>query len=375
MIDLCRALLLSDALTPDGLARALFASLRQNAPIEKTLIETGAIDERRLQEELARWDGPTIQSVVPIPDLVAQLPKGACKRLLALPIRRDPRTGTIDVAVADGRATHAVAEIGFHLRAPVRAVRAKLSTILAVIERLEKPGVHPLAAPMWEEGVPRQEVRHVPRETPMWGTPIVSLEQKKDSQPPSMEMPIPLLRRNAPPDTVREPEASFDLPQSRRRPLLPIPDPAPLIEQLREAKDRDTIIQLLLSAARQAARRAAILVVKRDAFVGWSCTPELGSAEALRNVMIPTSVPSVLAKAAADGTFLGPIAETEAHAPLLAVMGKTSADVAIAPVRVAGRPALLVVADDLADPALSTKHIDRIADEAGLALARIVRHR
>jgi hypothetical protein len=376
VIELGRALLLSDAVTPEGLARALFSCLREKVPIERALVETGAIDERRLQDELSRWDGPFIQNVVAVPELVAQLPKDACKRLLALPIRRDPRTGTVDVAVADGRNPHPANEIGFHLRAPVRTVRAKLSTLIAAIDRLDQAGAHPLAPPLWVP--PSQREPHpVPRETPMWAAPIVSLGAKHDSQPPSAEMPIPLLRRSSAPDTVREPEPTFDLAQSSRhvRPQLPLPEPTPVLERLRGAGDRDAIISIVLGAVRAVAGRVAIIVVKRDAFVGWSCTPELGSAEALRHMMIPTSIPSVLARAAQDGTVLGPIPDTPAHEPLRAVMGKTSPDVAITPVKVAGRPVLLIVADNLADPALSTKQIDLVAAEAGLALARVIRKR
>lgn len=376
MIHLSRALLLSDAITPDTLARALFASIKQQIALERALVETGAIDELRLQEELARWDGPVIQSVVPVPDLVQRLPKGLCKRLLALPIRLDPRTGTIDVAVADGRNEHIAKEMGYHLSAPVRLVRAKLVTLFAAIDRLEQHGAHALAAPLWAPTIPREH--NGPRRTPMWGTPIVSLD-KKSEPPPSVEMPIPLMR-SVGPDTIREPEPTFDLAQSSRRPRvnapsLPLPDPSPILESLRAAKERDEIIAILLQGTRAAARRAAILVVKRDAFVGWSCTPELGSAQALRGVMIPTSIPSALAKAASEGTVLGPLPKTPAHEPLLAVMGSTSPDVAISPVKVAGKPALLIVADELADPALSTKHIDTIAEEAGHALARLVRKR
>lgn len=379
--ELARSLLLADAITPDGLARALFASLTQEIALEEALLETGAIDERQLQSELARWDGPSIQNVVPVPELIARLPKGLCRRLLALPIRVDPRTGTVDVAVADGRDPHPAAEVGHHLRAPVRAVRARLATLIGAIEKAEhgEHGVHVLAAPLWVPASPAAKPAQPSRETPMWGTPIVTVEPKPP--PPSVEMPIPLMRRAEPaPQTERDPEPVFSLPQSSARPArtptLPLPDPAPVLASLEAAHDRDAILAIVLSGARAVARRVALLVVKRDAFVGWACSPELGSATRLRALQIPTSVPSLFATVASSAApYLGPVYDTPAHQPFVELCGTLSRDVALTCVRVAGRPAVLVVADELADPALSTKHLDQIADAAGKALERLLRKR
>lgn len=381
--ELARALLLSDAITPDGLARAMFSSLSENRPLERTLVTTGAIDERRLQEELARWDGPSIQNVVPVLPLVARLPKGICRRLVALPIRLDPRTGTVDVAVADGRNPHAVTELGYFLGAPVRAVRAKLTTLLAAIQKLEEIDRSPQPAPVWAPPPTAHRPPMIPRETPLWGTPIVNLDKqpsdrpRSDSSPPSVEMPIPLLRSYEEPDTQREPEPTFDLvPSQRIRPAtLPLPDLGPVLASLRSASDRDAVLSIALSGVRGVARRAAILVVKKDTFVGWSCTPEFGSANALRNVSIPTGIPSILATASAGGMYLGPIFEDDAHRPLLAVMGTVTRDVAVCAVKVGGKTAMLVVADELADTALSTKHMEAILAAAGQALTRLVRRK
>src|SRR5258706_13798215 len=174
--ELARALLLSDAVTPEGLARAMFAGISENRPLERTLVTTGAIDERRLQEELARWDGPAIQNVVPVLPLVARLPKGICRRLVALPIRLDPRTGTVDIAVADGRNPHGANELAYFLGAPIRVVRAKLTTLLQAIQKLEEIDRSPQPPPIWVPP-PSGRAAMVPKETPMWGTPIGQLDR------------------------------------------------------------------------------------------------------------------------------------------------------------------------------------------------------
>jgi hypothetical protein len=352
--------------------------LTENRPLEQTLVRTGAIDEKRLQEELARWDGPVIQNVVPVLPLVAKLPKGICRRLVALPIRLDPRTGTVDVAVADGRNPHAATEIGYFLGAPVRPVRARLTTLLAAIQKLEEIERSPQAPPVWAPPPSGPRPALVPKETPLWGTPIVTLDKiKRDSSPPSVEMPIPLLRPIEDPDTLREPEPTFDLvPSQRIRPApLPLPDLGPLLASLRTASDRDSILAIVLSGVHGLARRVAILVSKKDAYVGWSCSPEFGSAKALRNVSIPTNVSSILATAAAGGMYLGPIYEADTHVPLLAIMGTATRDVAVCSVKVLDKTAMLILADELTDSALSTKHMDAIATAAGQALTRLLRRR
>ena len=116
--ELARALLNAEVVTPVPLARALFTVATEGVPLTRALIALHVVKEDRLEEELARVDVPTINQVVPVPELLDLLPAGLCSRLLALPIRRDPRTGTVDVAVVDARDPHAANEIGFFCRLP-----------------------------------------------------------------------------------------------------------------------------------------------------------------------------------------------------------------------------------------------------------------
>ena len=129
--ELARALLNAEVVTPVPLARALFAVATEGVPLTRALIALGVVKEDRLEDELARVDVPTIHQVVPVPELLELLPAGLCSRLLALPIRRDPRTGTVDVAVVDARDQHVAHEIGFFLQAPVRIVRTTLQVLEA----------------------------------------------------------------------------------------------------------------------------------------------------------------------------------------------------------------------------------------------------
>ena len=67
------------------------------------------------------------------------------------PVRRDPRTGTIDVAVVDARDPHAADEISYWLKSPVRVIRTSMASMDAALQGIdEEPGLgmHPLAPPM-----------------------------------------------------------------------------------------------------------------------------------------------------------------------------------------------------------------------------------
>jgi hypothetical protein len=154
-----------------------------------------------------------------------------------------------------------------------------------------------------------------------------------------------------------------------------LPDAGSVLAAIRTAKSRDAVLQLLLLGTRSVARRVALFVVRREAFVGWSCTPEFGEAAELRAIVIPANVPSVLAMAATNGSYLGPILQTQPHEVILEIMSHSSRDVAIWPVRVFGRPTVMIVADELGDVMIATRRMDELARTGGEALARIVRER
>lgn len=152
----------------------------------------------------------------------------------------------------------------------------------------------------------------------------------------------------------------------------PFADLGEILEAIHIARSRDEIVELSLRGLRRLARRAALFAVKRGTFLGYACTPELGDPAALREVAIPTGQPSILATATATGMYLGPVPGTPAHAQLLAVMGDASPDVAAVAVRVAGRPVLVFLADELGDTMIGTRSMDELARAVGDALTRIL---
>ncbi len=479
--ELTKALLLEDAVSPNAIAEALFASVTGRVPLVQALVESGAVTPDLLARHLSRGDVPFLRHVVALPELVDRLPAGLCARLLAVPVRRDAITGTIDVAVADPSDPHPAAEIGFHLDAPVRVVRAPFAAIDEAIRRVRMQSLAPpapsrrLSRPPAPAFFPEQDRlydsrpqagapasvpprRHtlpppierapvsvppasppvVPpaarRKTPPWGTPVhTGPPPRHDSDGPrsglGSEIPIPLTRKTfaverggtqRPPPIAKESQLGEGIPvdvsayrsvvEVRSRPrmeaarpvgsFIPGPPPMPktdtgpyaayaprpeehavradiggILAALRIAQSRDDILELVLTGARTLARKVGLFVVKRGGYLGWSCTPELGDRSALQGVLVPLESQSVFDIAVQEGLYLGPIRNDDVHASLLHVMRGASRDVAVVPVRVVGKTAVVILADELGDTMIGTRRLEEIARAAGDAFARIVKNR
>jgi hypothetical protein len=128
----------------------------------------------------------------------------------------------------------------------------------------------------------------------------------------------------------------------------------------------------VLRAVTLVARRGAIFVVKRGLYQGWACNPAFGAEEDLKVVGIPGDQPSIFATASVTGYYLGPIPMTHGHRALLGVMGTSSSDVAVYVAKIKGKPAVVVIADELDDTLLGTRALGELAKRTGEALARML---
>jgi hypothetical protein len=392
--QLGRGLLLSGAVSSEELAEALYAVATQGIPLARALVGLGAIDEMRLEEELARTDPIALTHVDPLPKLMERLPPGLCHRLAALPIAVDGATGTVELAVLDPRDAHAADEVGYHLETSVRARRASYAALREAFEHYPG-GLRALAN---NELLPRlpDEAFLLRRKsmdsaspggdeasikTRIYGSTLAADEATWDAEP------VFELRRLGPPPTVSDPEPVTTRPASEEvsirlspsrapiapeAPPLPYPDLGSTLAGIRAGSDRDGVLGLVQLGARSVARRVALFVVRKEGLAGWSCTPEFGEEAALKVLKVPLVPPHPLLPLLSGSVYLGPLPALLA-APLLGVMRTFSQEVAIVALRVADRPAMLLVADELGDTLLATKRLDELAHAAGEALLRIVR--
>lgn len=160
--ELTKALLLEEAASQKGIAEALFVSVTDGIALVQALTETRAISPEVLARYLARSEAPFLRHVAPLVEVLDRLPPGLCARLLALPVRRDAITGTIDVVVADPGDEHPGQEIAYHLGAPVRLVRAAPAAIEEALRRLRRSQAPAPGAPVPGSHAPAAPVFHAP---------------------------------------------------------------------------------------------------------------------------------------------------------------------------------------------------------------------
>jgi hypothetical protein len=80
----------------------------------------------------------------------------------------------------------------------------------------------------------------------------------------------------------------------------------------------------------------------------------------------------VLGIATSKGSYLGPLPATPPHEALLRFMQGTSGEVAAVLVSVAGRPAVILFADQLGDTMIATRRAEQLGKEASRAFSRIL---
>lgn len=409
-LDLVRRLASSGFLQREEVQRVLAAHVVDGVPILRALINFGFLSSRTLDSELGRIDGPTLRSVQPVARLLETLPPGMCQRLLALPVRQDTRTGTVDIAAVDPNDQHVRQEFAHHLASPVRVIRAPMAAIEEALLRLEPPAAQ-LSPPFRSErptppyvGVPAfgdqapvsiPLFRHALPDSP------IPLVRRATEHPPSLDNPpstaeyqgslggnlaspaLPVLQPNpivnieAVPETRRVSVPSM-IPPTRPQafangaPRGPFASPEPFLTAIRQATTREDVLSPLLAGLGTVSRCVGILAVRKGEFQGWQCNEAMAAANDFRQLRVRMDVPSLFATAGTTGFFLGPIPRTPAHSQLLALLGNPTTEVSATPVRVSGKLAMIIVLHELGDTMLATKRAEEFARIVGEVLANIL---
>jgi hypothetical protein len=317
--------------------------------------------EHRLERELERVEMPAIELVRPARELLALLPAGLAERLGVVPVRKDARSGRIDVAAVDPLDGHVVSELEFHLGAKVRVLRADLEAIATALGGTTSPR-SPSGPPLpLVRKVSSGELRSVPPAATSDAGPAPEPASRPKSEPPPEgdEPVLPLARPKAP--RVLPPPG----------PLLPLELAENAFEQTRTPDD---VVTALIEGLAPA--RTLVLAVRSTSYVG-----RAGSAaferDAVRRVDILNSSPSVVQTAARARYYLGALPHTSAHAELRALFGDGDDEIYVASVTASGHPTLVVVCDPslLGGSVEATRRIDALAEVAGQALERILLRR
>lgn len=430
-LDLGRRLLATGAIHAGELRRALFDAATTERPFLRALIEASATARTLLERPLEDGDHPVVRAVVPHPDLVAALPPGLAYRLLAVPLRRDPRTGTIDLAVVDPADAHVTAEVSFHLGAPVRAIAAPLSEIeraLFLVDARPRPPAErkfrtdeyeaaPPPPPPPEESRPAPTVAPpsdevavplVRRARPSLAMPAVQPPPppRPSQAPPERESVMPLSRIRAtlaPPTTTpfehrseppvqmvvdfsaaarKEQEEAMAstrrgtpdparLPLEARRP--PFASLTPVLERIDVAADRDALLEALVRGLATTATCAAILAPRRGKYVGVAAGGAL-DPEVVRGSFV--SPHGSMAEVVGRGERLGaldPVLDRELIQALDLSRWGGAIHVLLHVAYVADRPALILVAFGMGDVLEASRRARVLSTAASAALSRLLK--
>lgn len=354
-------------------------SLLQSVIREISLVQAFAMQRGEygalLEQELARASVPYLRRVHPKIELCAALPVGMCERLLALPVRQEAFTRTVDVAAVDPFDSHIQQEFSFHLDAPVRILRANLSDIVAALDGMhtggafaagvsEMLGVHEKTPAHGSE--PPPPVGEAEIETQVQLAPAPAREPEASENP--SQPPIPLVQRASDVSRLRAstpPEASEALTRSKLREA----DLVQVERQLAQTKSPDDVVELLVE---HACPEGSTLVfsVKSDGYLARSASFDV---QGLRDVSLPRSRPNVFQVALETGHYLGKLPETLVHALIRDLLAeRLGPEVYVAPVLVSGRATLMVLSTGFERSFATTRRIDRLAAAAGDALERLL---
>jgi hypothetical protein len=392
--ELARRLIHSGAATAKVEA-ALFAAVDRGISLTQAVNELYPDLLELLERALDRSDFPAIHTVRALPDVVRQLPLGMCERLLALPVHRDSRSERIDVAAVDVLDAHVAQEFGFHLRVPVRVLRAPFSELVSALEGLHAagiflPGLSRILAT--DRGNVAASLSSVP----------VEIQQR----PLPSEPPIPLVRKSLAPARTAwvedVPLVSLVMPEPERddnspEPVLSLRRPKPLTLQQRApapehagppwalefeaavaaieaAQSPEQVVSGLCEGLRPV--RALVFAVRSTSFDVRGGSAVFGSPTELRALSVPSGNGSLLDAAARVGYYFGPQAQLAALTPLEGKWGTPSGgDCYARAVNVSERPSLILLMAGFRDSTEASRRADVLARTAGSTLENIVRSR
>ena len=393
-VELARRLIESGVPLAD-IEAALLLVVERGLSLPEALAERGADLLLRLEQELARSELPSVLTVRATPELFARLPVGMCRRLLAVPVHVDPRTGRVDVAAVEPLDPHILQEFTYHLDQPVRVLQASLDAVKAALDRLQhssKVSVLP----------PRQPPeRSLSSQAPI---PLVKLDTGVRS-----DAPIPLVRRSmlparapsarpparsAPPRALPETEGVAASWRSKPPPVDLVNGAAQLDEaarlssvppvasrrstttreRLEEAPSPEAVLEVLRDCLAPAA--SIVFAVKNASFDGRVASPAIEQRASAKQISLLSHQPSVLETAVKSGFYLGPIPNTPNHRELRDALPPDAAnEVYVTVITVSDRPSLIWLLAGFEQSLDLTRRADEIALAAGRVLARILRER
>lgn len=320
--------------------------------------------------------------------------------LQALPV--EDRGHEVIVAMVDPSDSHALRELRFALGRMVRAKVARASELRRALasafpgdvppEPLETPLALTRRRPTGEAAfAPSERRRTRPMESMPAGPAPAPAEPERRSAPPERRSSAPPGTRSssAPPRAgsiltseesswgdLQQPEPRVPAPRPRRPSSLTPPPVGPMLASLRRATDRDAIVRLTCDGCAGVAKTVVFLALRRGVLRGWEARGGQVSADAIRNLWIPATSPSMFQRVLESGeTYEGPYGTTAADDLFRAATGSRGGRVVIHAVRVAGKPLGALCAEGVRFDAIGKRRVEELVLAAGRAFERLLEKR
>ena len=183
---------------------------------------------------------------------------------------------------------------------------------------------------------------------------------------------MPTTRPRGPSTVGRRPSERQPRPTPAPRQSAPA-DIGPVLASIRASTDRDEIVDLACEAALTVARAVVLLALRKGTLRGWSGKGPDVSRDAVRNLWIPGTTPSMFKRVLESrDPHNGPYGQSAADSLFRAAIGGRGSRVMIHPILVGGRAVALLCADDPRYAEQGEERLEVIAHAVGQAFRRIL---
>jgi hypothetical protein len=394
-VELARRLIESGVPLSD-IEAALLLVVERGLTLSEALAQQDPGLLTRVDQELSRSELPSVLTVRASPELYARLPDGMCRRLLAVPVHVDPRTGRVDVAAVEPLDPHIAQEFAYQLDQPVRILHASREAVSGALDKLQhraKVSVLPAGrapealgsdAPIplvKVDGSARSDApiplvrRSMVPVRPGRSVPPAALPADEGvtaswrSRPPPVDLVVGARAEAARAEAARVAPAVAE--QVRRSSLPPLPT---VRERLEQAASPEAVLELLRDALAPAP--SIVFAIKSASFEGRVASEAVERRVPPKQLSLLSHQPSVLETAVKSGFYLGPIPNTPNHRELRDALPPDAAnEVYVTVITVSDRPSLVWLIAGFEQSLDLTRRADEIALATGRALARILRER
>lgn len=330
----------------------------------------------------------------------------------------------LDVAMSDPSDAHARRELE---RAAGRPIRARVAPVSRIREALQL--VYPGTAPTFRSSSetplalvrPKaiqtqalmEEALLLTRPKARPSQPELQLEQPTSdsgksepaTQPVAKSRPEPPPSKSSKPPvpakTFRKPVSQSSAPEARVRPTSIIPPSAAswsdlpasraepskpskstpaeigaLVSSIRRSDDRDDIVRLGCEAAMTVGRCAVFLALRRGVLRGWEAKGSDVSSDAIRNLWIPATSPSMFRSVVEEREpYRGSYGTSAADNLFRAATGSRGGRIEVHAISVAGRTVAVLCVDEVEFGDAGSERLEHIGHLVGQALERVIAKR